>query len=262
MGLKLSISNIAWSAENDAAVYAYMKERNFVGLEIAPTRIFPEQPYEKLNEARAWAVKLREQYGLCISSMQSICYGHTERLFGTAEEREALLAYTKKAIDFAEAVKASNLVFGCPKNRCIQDPADQPIAVSFFRELGDYAAQHGTILSMEANPVIYGTNYINTTADALMLIAEVNSTGFKLNLDFGTVIYNEESISEILQHMDSVHHIHISEPYLKQIEKREAHKDLMQALRSCGYSRFVSIEMGKQDDLETVLRTMDYLAEL
>ena len=55
--MKLSISNIGWEKKNDTEVYRMMKEYGFVGLEIAPTRIFPENPYEKNKEAEIWCVR-------------------------------------------------------------------------------------------------------------------------------------------------------------------------------------------------------------
>ena len=45
--MKLSMSNIAWKEEQDAYIYENMRELGFDGLEIAPTRIFQEMPYEK-----------------------------------------------------------------------------------------------------------------------------------------------------------------------------------------------------------------------
>lgn len=260
--IKLSISNIAWISKNDQKVYEYMQNAGLSGLEIAPTRLFPENPYEKSAAAKEYSLKLKDEYGLSICSMQSIWYGRSEKIFGTAEERDVLTDYTKKAIDFADTVGVGNLVFGCPKNRVIGDNDDRNVAVSFFRELGDYAAEHRTVLAMEANPVIYGTNFINTTKEAIELIKEVGSKGFKLNLDFGTIIYNEESIEDIAPHIDLINHIHISEPNLKLIEHRVEHKVLMQMLRDAGYDRYVSIEMGKRDDIEDVYRTIDYLTTL
>ena len=44
--MKLSISNIAWSKEDDDKVYGFMRELGYSGLEIAPTRIFEGQPYQ------------------------------------------------------------------------------------------------------------------------------------------------------------------------------------------------------------------------
>ena len=129
---KLSISNIAWTEENDAAVYGLMKKYGFQGLEIAPTRIFPERPYDKNSEADAWSKQLKSEYGFCVPSMQSIWYGRQEKIFGTDEERKTLLNYTKKAIDFAAAIGCKNLVFGCPRNRNLPDGADESLAVAFF----------------------------------------------------------------------------------------------------------------------------------
>ena len=140
---KLSISNIGWAAENDAVVYEWMKKYGFSGLEIAPTRIFPEAPYDRNGAAKVWSENLKNEYGFQISSMQSIWFGKQEKLFGTPEERKILLDYTKKAIDFSAAIGCKNLVFGCPRNRYLPEGMNDDIAVSFFRELGNYAIEHG-----------------------------------------------------------------------------------------------------------------------
>ena len=50
---------------------------------------------------------------------------------------------------------------------------------------------------MEANPPIYHTNFINDTQSAIELIEIVNSKGFRLNLDVGTMIENQESVSTL-----------------------------------------------------------------
>ena len=110
--MKLSISNLAWEKEQDVLFYDQMKKLGYTGLEIAPTRVFPENPYERNEEAARWSESLFKEYGITISSMQSIWYGRLERLFGTKEERGSLLSYTKKAIDFASCVGCHNLVVG------------------------------------------------------------------------------------------------------------------------------------------------------
>ena len=233
--MKLSISNIGWTAEQDAEVYDLMKRFSFSGLEIAPTRIFPENPYEKLDAAREWAQMLKQQHGFCIPSMQSIWFGRQERIFGTAEERGILLDYTKKAIDFAAAIDCKNLVFGCPRNRTLPDGTDPQIGVEFFRAIGDYALRRGTVIGMEANPPIYNTNYINDTLSALRLIEEVNCDGFRLNLDVGTIIHNGERVDILKDKVHLISHVHISEPGLKTIVRRELHKELKALLQAEGY---------------------------
>ena len=260
--MNLSISNIGWAEENDVAVYTMMKNYGFTGLEIAPTRIFPEQPYSNLEQARIWADKLKSENGFIVPSMQSIWYGRTEKLFGTDEESAALVDYTKKAIDFAEAVGCKNLVFGCPRNRSIPNGADENIAIRFFKKIGDYAVEHGTVVGMEANPPIYNTNYINDTLSALELIEKVDSEGFKLNLDVGTMVENGEAAAILKGRESLINHVHVSEPGLKLIEQRKLHNDIAEVLNNCCYDGYVSIEVGKQDNLDDLKKMMKYVEEV
>lgn len=259
--MKLSISNIGWEAKDDFAVYERMKNYGFQGLEIAPTRIFPEAPYDKLNDAGVWAENLKKQHGFVVSSMQSIWFGRQEKLFGTEEERRALVEYTKKAIDFAAAIDCKNLVFGCPRNRAFPDGADPQIGVEFFRTIGDYAQRRGTVIGMEANPPIYNTNYINDTLSALRLIEEVDCEGFRLNLDVGTMIHNGESVDMLRDKVHLINHVHISEPGLKPIVRHNLHKALRGALLAGEYQGFVSIEMGRVNDISLAYDAMKYIGE-
>ena len=257
--MNISISNIAWTAEHDEYIYEELKKQGISGLEIAPTRIFPNEPYSKLNEAKRFAKNIKEKYGLNISSIQSIWYGRTEKIWGSLEEREQLIDYTKKAIDFAAEIKCNNLVFGCPRNRIIPKDGDRAIAINFFKELGDYAYTNSTCIGMEANPPIYNTNFINTTSEAIELIKEVGSKGFKLNLDIGTMIFNEEDISILNENVELINHVHISEPGLKLIEKREIHHQIKEILIKHNYRGYISIEMKNMNDTIKVLEIIEYV---
>lgn len=257
--MKLSISNIGWEADKDSVVYEMMKQNGYSGLEIAPTRIFTAAPYEQLEQANEWAQNLKETYGFVVPSIQSIWFGVQEKLFGSKDEREKLLNYTQKAIDFAAVIGCKNLVFGCPRNRNLPEGADSSIAIPFFRELGDYAASKGTVIGMEANPPIYNTNYVNDTLSALKLIEQVASKGFLLNLDVGTMIQNGESVSELKDKIQFINHVHISEPGLKPIEERKLHAELRDILLEEDYNGFVSIEMGKNDELCVIEKCLQYV---
>ena len=165
--VKLSMSNIGWERCQNEKIYRIMRKKGITGLEIAPTQVFQNDPYERLVEAGAWARDIKKRYGFEIPSMQSIWFGRNEKLFGTEEERNLLLEYTKKAIDFAAVIGCRNLVFGCPRNRRLPENADKNLGVNFFKEVGDYAAEKNTVIGMEANPPLYNTNYINDTLSAL-----------------------------------------------------------------------------------------------
>lgn len=253
--MKLSISNIAWTAEEDEKMYALMRRYGYSGLEIAPTRFFAPEPYCDLEAVKRWRQECFVKEGVVISSMQSIWYGRTEMLFADAVQRETLFSYTQKAVDFAEAVQCANLVFGSPRNRALSDPSDRQLwqqGVQFFQRIGDYAHTKQTVIAMEANPPIYNTNYINSTQEAISLIKEVESEGFLLNLDIGTMIERKESVEVLEGNGRLIHHVHISEPFLKPIvmdsSRRQFHGEIAAFLREYNYQGYVSVEMGKTEE--------------
>ena len=115
---------------------------------------------------------------------------------------------------------------------------------------------------MDANPAVYGTNYINHTAEALLLVREVGSWGFRINLDFGTILENQERIDTLCETLQYVQHIHISEPCLLPIRSRQEHKALATQLLLNNYNKYVSIEMKRDsmDPIGNVERALEYVA--
>lgn len=260
--MKLAVSNIAWPIEESGEAYALMERYGFTGLEIAPTSLFPQEPYARLEEARAWQEDLQRERGFAVPSMQSIWYGRSEKLFGSKEERDILLGYTKAAIDFAAAIGCKNLVFGCPRNRSIPEGTDPRAALPFFKELGGYAHAKGASIGLEPNPPIYNTNYINTTEEALALIEQVDSPGFGLNVDVGAMVANGESPAVLEGRVGLISHVHVSEPGLLPIEARPLHRELCRLLEAEGYTGWVSIEMNKSGGLPAVEKAMAYVGEI
>lgn len=253
--MKLSISNIAWDAEFDEQMYSFLEKNSFEGLEIAPTRIWSEAPYAHINEAKEFRRILWEKYHLKISSMQSIWFGRSERVFGEKEERERLIEYSKSAFEFAEALGCENLVFGCPRNRNIFEGCNvdiNSIAVDFFGKLAELAQECHTVLAMEANPPIYNTNYINQTANAVALIKQINSKGFRLNYDLGTAIQNDEEIGQVAECISYINHVHVSEPGLVPIRLGDSQRQLYDVLKEMQYERYISIEMSNLNDVSKV----------
>ena len=266
--MKLSISNIAWSAPEDAQVYELMKSYGIDGLEVAPTRLFPDAPYDKSAHDIAKAKDDILSYGITPVAMQSLHFGASGMaMFEGAESRKALLDYTKKAIIFAENLGSKILVFGSPKLRNINDiDREYDIALDFFRELGEYAAAHGRCVCIEANPKEYNTNFINTTADAHKLVCDVGSSGFSLHVDTSTMIINGEDLGVIGRIADKIKHVHISTPYLNGIDRAhdDFYKSFASLLKQNKYKNYASVEMRRTEEnnlrhIEGVLR---YVSEI
>lgn len=254
--MRLSISNLAWNSADNEEVYAYLSRKHFDGIEIAPTKLFEKEPYSHIDEAVAYFDDVRTRYGLEVSSMQSIWYGQQGNIFVSEEERNNLRNYTYLAVDFASAIKCGNLVFGNPKARNMPESCSDEDAYGFFTQISDYAESKGTVMSLEPNPVIYNTNFINTTKEAFDFCRNSGAKNLKVNVDLGTIIYNNESLDCVRENMDLVNHIHISEPYLKKIEKRDLHNQLA----AIDFDMYISIEMGLQESLKDVFDVVGYIA--
>lgn len=260
--MKFAASNIGWKKESDLYMYRLLRDNGFTGLEIAPTRIVQENPYDHIDDAIKIKKRLFETYGLSICSMQSIWYGKNERIFGSSEERIELLNYTKKAIEFASAIECENLVFGCPRNRIIGGQQDKEIALEFFSKIGEMAEENYVTLAIEANPVIYNTNFLNTTKETIHFVREVAKKAVKVNLDMGTVIQNDEGLDCIGGNIELVNHVHISEPHLLPIEYKEIHRELLRLMIEKEYDKYVSIEMKSTENREDIELAISRLKEI
>ncbi len=257
--MRLAASNIGWRPEADEAVLRYLQEEGFEGLEIAPTRVFPAEPYSDLKRAGRWAEKIRKEYGLEICSMQSIWFGKTERIAESEEARKVLLDYTEQAIHFADVIECRNIVFGCPRNRTLMPSENTGIAEEFLWNCAEIARPYGVVIALEPNPAIYHTNYLNTTKEVLELLERKNHPSLMLNLDMGTVIENRERMDWIPDWGRAVHHVHISEPMLAFPRERTEHNDCARLLKKIDYRGFVSLEMGTQEEENKVFGALAYL---
>lgn len=267
--MNLAISNIAWDAKEDKEIYKLMREYNFTGLEIAPTRFFLSNPYDTDKDRLLSLKKEINKENLEIIALQSILYGKPElKLFETERQRERLNEYLKKSIIFAYLLGAKVLVFGSPKNRIMKDKdTDYSIAIEFFKEIGNYAAKYNVKICIEANPKVYNTNFINTTNEALKFVKKVNNEGCGLHVDIGTIILNNEDISVIEKSMNYINHIHLSEPFLNLInqENSDFHKKIAKILRKNKYNNWVSIEMKKVSEIsifESINKVLNYVSNI
>ena len=272
--MKLAISNIAWLKNEDEQVYKLMKQYGFKGLEIAPTRIW-ENPFKEISENIINFKNEISNQGFYIIGMQALLYGHPElKIFGSIEARNKTLEYLKKCMLLASKLKTDfpvNLVFGSPRNRMMGNlpkKVAMRIAIDFFSELGEYALQNDTIFCIEANPIEYNTDFINTTEEALFLVKNVNKKGFMLHIDTGTIFINNENFIEIIEKsIDYIAHFHVSEPYLNLLsnENIKNHRIMADLLKKLRYDKWISIEMKsnlKKSNIDAVSYVLNYVTQI
>lgn len=256
--MNLSISNIAWNSKDNLNAINLIKKYNFNSIEIAPTK-FLTDPYENPGIF----IDFSEKNQLKFCSIQSACFGISSNIFKNEDEAKHLLEHLSKVIIFSDKIGCRNLVFGCPKNRNVEnlesDYKNQ--AINFFSKLDLLASINNINIALEPNPIIYGTNFLNYTRDVFNFIKENDFKNIKINLDLGTIIYNKEDLQDIREYIDLVNHIHISEPNLELILERDVHYQLFKLLNDLKYDKFVSVEM-KETSLDNINSVLGYLSKI
>jgi len=246
--MKCAISNIAWRADEDHAVADLLPRFGIQGVEIAPTRVWKD-PLASTSAHVSEQRRFWENRGLPIVALQSLLFGHPElTLFGTEEARAKTLKYLFGMVSLARDLGAQVLVFGSPKNRKVgacSAAEIQSIAVNFFRELGNRAAQAGVCFCIEPNPPYYDCDFVTASADGLALVQAVNSPGFGLHLDAAAMTLAKEDPDVALSAAaGKIQHFHVSEKDLAPIGGGSVdHARFAAALRKIKYSNWISVEM-------------------
>ena len=252
--MKLAASNIAWSPEEDDAVARILLAAGAQGVEVAPGKLFGdpgETPDREVEAARrTWTDR-----GLEIVALQALLFGRPDLVvFGDQDSRNRTAEHLRRITRLAARLGAGAMVFGSPRNRrrgiLSTEEADR-IAVDFFSELGDYAAEHGVALCLEANAPDYGCDFICHTQEAVDLVRRVDSPGFRVQIDTSTMVMNGEDYRASIEYAGPVAgHLHISEPDLGPVgpDCQVPVETVLEALGAADYDGWVSIEMRSAPD--------------
>jgi len=247
--MKLAVSNIAWTKDEEPAVAALLQKLGVKYIEVAPTKQWPDPTVAPANEIEQYK-KFWESYGLEIVAFQSMLFPRPDlKIFQDEANRNETVAYLGKFIELAGALGAQVMVFGSPKNRQkgdISEAEAKAIAADFFGKLGDKAKQYNVYFCIEPNAADYACDFIFNAQQGIDLVNSVGNPGFPLHLDVACMaLANDDVAASIKSAAPILKHFHISSPFLEPVEDREDvhHREAAQALRDISYDRFVSIEM-------------------
>ena len=247
--MKLAVSNIAWPREQDAVVAELLMDAGIGGIEIAPTKIWPNPLAATDAEIDDYRQFWNER-GIAIVAAQALLFGKPElTIFESVSIREQTLEHLAGIVRICARLGAGALVFGSPKNRRVGTlPSEEAsrIAVEFFTRLGEIAASAGTCVVLEANPEVYGADFVTRAAEAIALVQRVNHPGFQLHLDTGCMSLAGDPISATFDEaFPLLRHFHVSEPNLDAPGSSDTvdHAAFAEQLRERGYAGWVSLEM-------------------
>lgn len=257
--MKFAVSNIAWPFESRLAVYNALSAHDFDGLEIAPGLFFfdAEDPFVPSAQDYKRAMSEIADAGFSLVSMQSLLFGiEGAALFEGDDALHRFEHGIARAIHLAGRLQIPNLVFGAPKQRIVpsgitqQEAADR--AADVFRRLGDIAKSEGTQVSIEANPAVFGTNFLTHGQQALEFARMVAHPAVRFILDIGAMYTNDEfdETLALIENADGyLSHVHFSEPGLAPAPADTADaENVIKALTAAKYNAAVSIEMRATSD--------------
>ena len=247
--MRLAVSNIAWPHADDAAVADRLRELGVAGVEVAPTKVWPDPPAAADADVDACR-RFWNDRGIEVVAAQALLFGRPElTLFESADRTDATLAYLAGIVRVCARLGAGSLVFGSPKNRRTNGlPAEavRAVAVDFFGRLADLAHAAGTAVVLEANPPDYGADFVTNAAEAVALVRAVNHPGLRLHLDTGCMTLANDPIGPTFDAgFGLLRHFHVSEPNLDPPEAsgRVDHGAFAAELKARGYAGWVSLEM-------------------
>ena len=217
--MKLSISSLAWSEEDQAKVLELIKKYGIDSIEVARRK---GDNYKYLTMT-----------GVPVCSMQSILNYDGNRLFGQDVELDLIELDLLGAIYSARALKCSNLVYGSPASRKMPEfkrssEYDSKFAATgrMFRRLADIYPD----MTISFEPIVerYGCEFINDFRQAVKFVKKIDRRNVRVNLDLANVIETGVRVDEVIRDLKYVGHIHLSMPNLGKIEYNE---DVKQILR-------------------------------
>ncbi|KKU10938.1 MAG: hypothetical protein UX13_C0001G0029 [Candidatus Woesebacteria bacterium GW2011_GWB1_45_5] len=267
---KIAVSNLAWTRKEDAKILPVLKKYGITGIEIAASKIWEDPARVNRRTAENYR-RFWTESGIKIVATTSLLFGHPElTIFKGSAKRKRTLNYLKKMIRLSSYIGARAMVFGSPKNRIIGNlPKEEvkKIAKEFFYEIGREAKKYNVFFGIEPNPKIYGTDFINSTQEAVALVKEVNHPNFRVHLDTGTMTANREDVEKTLRSAISYAcHMHISEPLLKTVPQRKSnHVKVAATLKKLKYKNWVSVEMPLEENIDHVQKlqkTLKFVREI
>ena len=267
--IKLAVSNIAWYYKSIDSFLQLVSSFKCSGVELATSMIWDE-PVEASSRERLELRKKIENIGIELVGIQSLLYTRRDLLlFKDTKTRDKTFDYLIRLMDLCSDLGSKVLVFGSPSNRNISDmPVDRAyaIAVDFFGKISKEAKMRNLFFCIE--PLGKNeTDFINTVAEAEKLIEDVETPGgLGLIIDTKSLIEADEVLSPYLvRSFSRAKHVHLNDPGLMPPGSTGYdHKQIQGKMQDSGYSRFVSVEMRRQDpDTEgAIRRAVDYVRKV
>ena len=251
--MKLSVSNIAWNEDEDEAVLTLLSSLGAKGIEIAPTKLWPDWEGASAEAAQKAAAALKAR-GFAVPALQAILFGKPDlKVFGSEKSQTELLDHIEHVAAIAQGFDAAVLVFGSPKNRDPGDLGEEEAyrrGADFFHRAGERCKPYSVELCLEPNPKHYACNFMTSWRDVVRMAKAVNHPNIGIHLDVACIaLEGDDPVEAVEACAGDICHYHATEPELGDFENAQMpHDKIGAALRAQNYDNWISIEMRRSEN--------------
>ena len=265
--MKFSICNEIFQGWKIDDVFTYAGKIGYQAVEIAPFTLansvtdIPAEERQRIRQSAARAgIEISGIHWVLVKP-EGLHVNHPER-----QLREKTAAYFCALVNFCGDLGGKVMVVGSPKQRNILPgvSAEQAWewATQTFKPAVHEAEQRGVTICFEPLAPTE-TNFINTAADALRFVQQLQSPGFKIILDVKAMCSESKSIPQIIEESwPHFAHFHANDRNFKGPGFGDVDfKPIASALKRTGYSGYVSVEVFKFEEGPEVIasKSIDYL---
>ena len=266
--MKLACSNIGLSAFGHGDQLRALPELGLEGLEVAPSRVWPDTWSGLKNADVATYRNQVELAGLSVIGLHSLFYDQPDLgLFRDPETRAKTLDFMEHLSKLCRDLGGRTLIYGGGRQRgdmSIEEAFAESIA--FFEELIPRIEAHETVFCFE--PLAPAdSDFINSVYDSIRLVEAIRHPSLRVQLDAKALVATGEMNESVFQAAAPfLAHVHANEPGLVVLGSTGEvdHRAMGEYLRRVGYDGFVSIEqkmMNEFDPLAAIAQSAAILTE-
>jgi sugar phosphate isomerase/epimerase len=242
--MKLAVSNLAWDNYETEYFLPSLKEIGVDKIECVLTKI---KPWSELKTTDILEFKEKAlKHGLEPYSIQSLFYGVNCSSF---LDKEIMLKHINKIVEYAKLLGVKILVFGSPTLRKKYDGWESDV-YSFFISVEEILKETDITLVIEPNSTHYKSDFFCSVSEITYFLKKNSFKTIKTMIDtHNLILENLQPSIEFLQNMEYIHHIHISEVGLKEVDFDEKHLIFSNVLKSSNYKDVITYEVIKHENI-------------
>lgn len=244
--MKAAISNIALPAYDHAGLLPEVAAIGYMGIEVAPSRVWQDTWHGLKNADVAAYRKAVEDAGLGVVGLHSLVFDHPElQLFGDVESVTATLEFMAHLSGLCRDLGGRTLIWGGGRRRGDVSAEDAfKRAVDFMGALCDRTSGDGTVFCFEPlGPK--DSDFVNGLSEAIAITDSVGRANLRLQIDAKALVENGEVEQGVFDAArDQLVHVHANEPGLDVLGRSGTidHARIGAMLANIDYAGYVSAE--------------------